>query len=72
MKHFGEENSARLAKLLGTTDFVNADFKEIPDDRQVEINYHKVRGDVRMIMKRVSTPYDIRLRREKILAKKLP
>lgn len=58
----------KLEKILNTKNFISADFMKIDDTLTVNnINFHEVRGSVRLIAKNVLTPAEVKKQKERIL-----
>jgi len=62
----------KLVVMLGTDDIDSYEFPVMTSENVKGINYHNVRGSVRMANRMVATPGDIAKRRAEILAIPLP
>lgn len=62
----------KLVVMLGTEDIDSYEFPVMTSENVKGINYHNVRGSVRMSNRMVATPADIAKRRAEILAIPLP
>jgi len=59
----------KLDKKVNSSDILMADYKELSDDLGLEgLNFQKVRGSVRLLMRKVFTPKDVQLLKKKVLS----
>ncbi|MBX7226988.1 MAG: hypothetical protein K1X55_13225 [Chitinophagales bacterium] len=61
-----------LFKKIKTDDYKSQDYPDIDTTKQTNLVYYKVRGSIRLLLKRVLTPFDVQKLANKILSKKLP
>ena len=72
MNHLSKELNNFLVKKVKTSDFLSVDYPTIDSTKQSQLNHHKVRGSVRLLFKRVLTPFDVQKLLDKVLSIKLP
>lgn len=59
----------KLHDSVKSNDILMADYKDLNEDLGLEgLNFQKVRGSVRLLMRRVFTPRDVKALKKKVLS----
>jgi len=73
MENYREQLHKLLKEIVGSDDVLNTDYKSVDRDTSYsELDFAKVRGSVRLYIKKVLTPEEADKQIESFLSTKLP